>query len=116
MKVSELTGTALDYWTAKSIDAIPGHEFRLHFEEPFITLRSLETREDVVWAPSTNWAHGGPIIERKKIMVSWNVDHWISGANDATDNPNNRIWSGRTALIAAMRAQVASKFGDEVPD
>lgn len=108
MKVSELTGAQLDYWVAK----VEG------FMRPRIEggVCVVDQPDGLPMNPSTDWAHGGPIIERQKIMVTWNADHWISGANDAVDNPKSRIWSGRTALIAAMRAHVASKFGDEVPD
>ena len=108
MKTSDLTGAQLDYWVAMAEGFM-----RPRIEWGVCMVDQPDSRP---MNPSTDWAHGGPIIERKKIMISWNVDHWISGANDAFDNPNSRIWSGRTALIAAMRAHVASRFGDEVPD
>ena len=61
-----------------------------------------------VYAPSTDWAQGGPIIEREQIAIylsdykEWTgVDGWNSG-------------TGSTPLIAAMRCYVASKLGDEV--
>lgn len=130
MKTSELTGAQLDYWVARaeglalkkvhadtwSVEGPEGHS-AVHR-----TICPSPAGPDFTggylgdWSPSTKWDDGGPIIERMKIMVSWNADHWVSGANDAVDNPKSRIWSGRTALIAAMRAHVASKFGDEVPN
>jgi hypothetical protein len=60
-------------------------------------------------SPSTNWAHGGPIIERERIDVLYEHDlRWIAV-------PQKGIESyGPTPLIAAMRCYVASKLGDEV--
>lgn len=63
--------------------------------------------------PSTDWEMGGPIIERERITVR---------ADFSTEQPGE--WAamckaggygeGPTFLIAAMRAYVASKLGDEV--
>jgi hypothetical protein len=60
------------------------------------------------YTPSTDWAQGGPIIEREMITVEWTGEDW-----------RTCIWCdekflGPTPLIAAMRAYVASKLGDEV--
>jgi hypothetical protein len=59
---------------------------------------------------STNWAQGGPIIERAYIELhtySENDDGIVTWrANDFMDGP--------TPLIAAMRCYVASKLGDTV--
>ncbi len=60
--------------------------------------------------PSTDWAFGGPIIEREGI--SWhcgNKSSWHAYAYGSAENIN-----GPTPLIAAMRCYVASKLGDEV--
>jgi len=58
---------------------------------------------------STDWAQGGPIIERERIDVLYEHDlRWIAV-------PQKGIESyGPTPLIAAMRCYVASKLGDEV--
>lgn len=58
---------------------------------------------------SSDWAKGGPIIEREGIFVGPHGHH-----------PNGIAWKGKaryngpTPLIAAMRCYVASKLGDEV--
>lgn len=57
---------------------------------------------------STDWAQGGPIIEREKITIEWTGEDWMG-----------YIWHdeevfGPTPLVAAMRCYVASKLGDEV--
>jgi len=63
--------------------------------------------------PSTDWSFGGPIIEREHICIGYSEVHgW--GADFQDDVPYR--WHGKTPLIAAMRAFVASKFGDEVED
>jgi hypothetical protein len=89
MKTSELTGAALDWAVAKCEDVYC-------FDGSYI--------------PSTNWAQGGPIIEREGI--SWhcgNKASWHAYGYGSADNI-----SGPTPLIAAMRCYVASKLGDDV--
>lgn len=69
------------------------------------------------WAsfqPSADWRDGGPIIEREQIMfyAPWSLqrkDEWVAYVEEPRE-PGR----GATPLIAAMRAYVASKFGDEV--
>lgn len=61
--------------------------------------------------PSSKWAHGGPIIERERIeMRPESNGQWLGIAMVGSEA------YGSTALIAAMRAYVASKFGSELPD
>lgn len=103
MKTSELTGALLDYWVAQ----IEG------------MLRLVKT-DDILfklggYSPSTKWTQGGPIIERERMKVEPLRDGpWTASARTAGFVIVGAI--GDTALIAAMRAYVASKFGDEVPD
>ncbi|WP_395317014.1 phage protein NinX family protein [Variovorax sp. UC74_104] len=98
MKTSELTGTLLDYWVARSEGTVPTADAQLKF------------------MPSTAWAQGGPIIEREKIMVAWNASEWIAGVTDFVDRSEGHISKGPTALVAAMRAFVTSRLGDVVSD
>ena len=98
-KTMELTGVALDWAVARCEG---------------VKIRILERQ--IVWPedyePSTDWALGGPIVEREGITL-------------ASPNPIDANWcamlwgaqakqSGPTPLIAAMRCYVASKLGDEV--
>ena len=68
---------------------------------------------------STDWAQGGPIIEREKIEWQWipapDKAHQY-GARKPSLGGLNRTFcmDGPTVLIAAMRCYVASKLGDEV--
>ena len=60
---------------------------------------------------STNWSHGGPIIEREKIAIEVGGIGW-QATNILFDEHSCRH-NGPTPLIAAMRCYVASKLGDE---
>jgi hypothetical protein len=121
MKVSELTGALLDYWAAKSqgftasiLSGVDGIKYCSVEELPDSLLSGFH--------PSTNWAHGGPIIEREKISVwisdSGDKGEWAATNGDVVyeEEVTGPKGKGPTALIAAMRAYVASKFGNEVPE
>lgn len=58
--------------------------------------------------PSKNWAHGGPIIERERILLFTAGDEWLAKVNLLASN----LGAGPNPLVAAMRAYVASKLGD----
>lgn len=72
---------------------------------------------------STDWAQGGPIIERERIAVTCTPEEWCAYSNGG-EHPIGLTrkrgfrWTGKevgpTPLIAAMRCFVASKLGDEV--
>jgi hypothetical protein len=77
------------------------------------------------WSPSTNWAQGGPIIEREGISVMLSFrDSYAEGANAKPSGWCARKYQygvlseplsyGPTPLIAAMRCFVASKLGDDI--
>ena len=74
-----------------------------------------------IYSPSTQWFDGGPIIERERIELTRNYSPagWASGSHWAAfirsaDGRSDGLAHGDTALIAAMRAYVMSKFGKEV--
>lgn len=101
IKTDQLTGAALDWAVAKC-----------EGEDDYLAIWRKLQRADY-FAPSTNWAQGGPIIERERLSVVIQV---------GGDNP---VWHSScprylchgyapTPLIAAMRCYVASKLGDEV--
>ena len=56
----------------------------------------------------TDWAQGGPIIEREKMTLEWTGEDWMAYIR------HDEEYFGPTPLIAAMRCFVASKLGDEV--
>jgi hypothetical protein len=61
---------------------------------------------------STDWAQGGPIIEREGIQL-YGVTRTHYGCIHRTRH-KHYVADGPTPLIAAMRCYVASKLGDEV--
>ena len=68
-------------------------------------------------AYSTDWAQGGPIIERERIDVFWQSHQhaWVGSMSRGSNKIGFRhLQYGNTPLIAAMRCYVASKLGDEV--
>lgn len=73
-------------------------------------------------SPSTDWLVGGPIIERERITVAPFDGKWAAmlignpGRGSAYIDAYIEEWDavGPTPLIAAMRAFVAAKLGDEV--
>jgi hypothetical protein len=102
MKTSELTGAALD-WAVAEIEN-PKPEFYRDNE-------GLEWERE--YSPSTDWAQGGPIIEREEISVNWASGQWQAHtANDQDEY--EQIEYGPTPLISAMRCYVAKKLGDEI--
>ena len=110
MRTSELLGAELDWAVAKCEGAT--EEWRS--DAPFLWDGVACIRidgHDVNYRPSTDWAQGGPIIEREKLDVFCSGNVWDASTGDR--HPNE-IRTGSTPLIAAMRCYVASKLGDEV--
>lgn len=108
-KTSELTGALLDAAVAKA----EGLPYKVSGAEKISkTLVMALGPIGEPWFPSSLWGHGGPIIEREKITVgpAMGRDGWWAG--DPKSHRNDGY--GPTPLIAAMRAYVASKLGDEV--
>lgn len=102
VKTNELTGAALDWVVAKAIG---------------------EYKPVAVPTYSTDWAQGGPIIEREGITVSRTDQKsykgqmpWVAYLIEHLfeDEYEHEYQHGPTPLIAAMRCYVASKLGDEV--
>ena len=94
MKTAELTEAALDWAVAKAIG---------------------EYKPVPVPKYSTDWAQGGPIIEREKINLRHDPDCNKAQAWEASDDIDffEAVY-GPTPLVAAMRCYVASKLGDEI--
>jgi hypothetical protein len=110
MRTSELLGAELDWAVAKCEGAT--EEWRS--DAPFLWDGVACIRidgHDVNYRPSTDWAQGGPIIEREKLDVFCSGNVWDASTGDR--HPNE-IRTGSMPLIAAMRCYVASKLGDEV--
>jgi len=67
------------------------------------------------YSPSTDWAQGGPIIERERIEIGAHGDQWRAVMHLEA---GSMFADGSTPLIASMRCYVASKLGDtvEIPE
>ena len=104
MKTSELTGAALDWAVAKC----EGWDYL------------AEQYKGVPYQPITDWAQGGPIIEREKVQISYGhglgAKMWFAERyrNYSMGRDTTSQQYGETPLTAAMRCYVASKLGDEV--
>ncbi|RQV20651.1 DUF2591 domain-containing protein [Burkholderia cenocepacia] len=133
MRVSDLTGAQLDYWVARADGCVAGaaKEGGRALDgtcEPVVfttsngTLRVAKKGSVIDWAPSTDWAQAGPIIEREGIILRPFSDGAWGAAYEFDMDARGGVFymsgsqEGATPLIAAMRAYVASKFGDEVDD
>ena len=100
IKTSELTGKALD-WAAWKIE----HSAAKTDDELVAALSPF--------SPSSEWAQGGPIIEREGYEIHNGVD-----GDKVAHAEFQKYGIGKTILIAAMRCYVASRLGDvvDVPD
>lgn len=133
-KTSELDGCELDSAVAVALNLpvryiVDGAHLARKQDAPFDTGPDAEDFE-AVFRPSLYWAHGGPILERERICVEFYGTHWgaeprdLKGRQlpDLSPEKHKQMsdgWcpvmaDGPTPLIAAMRAYVASRLGDEV--
>jgi hypothetical protein len=107
MKVSELEGGKLDYWVARAEG----------MDHETATFRTAQDKHRP-FTPSSSWADGGPIIESEDYClprINTNVGALHHGGY-ASSTPGGFCFYGNTPLIASMRAYVATRFGEEVPD
>lgn len=95
INVSEATGPVLDWLVAKC----EGHI------RPDGGTYAGEWQGRAGYRPSSDWALGGPIIEREFIGLVPGKTQWFSHGSIPTFGP--------TPLIAAMRCYVVSKLGAE---
>lgn len=108
MKVSELTGAALDWAVAESTRQ------PITLDQDFGLLTGIIRVADgsaKLWRPSTDWSQGGPLIEHYiSSMHEWDSGDWsayVMVCQHFADEGR-----GATPLIATCRAIVAAKVGD----
>jgi Protein of unknown function (DUF2591) len=125
-KVSELEGAQLD----AAVALCEGWTFKDKFwrHQAGVSGQLMQSPPSF----STWWGYGGPIIERERIthyhcgLEHWD-EPWFAGKNLVPQSEGSTedsgfhvtLWmdhqqTGPSPLIAAMRAYVASKFGDVV--
>jgi hypothetical protein len=133
--VDELNGTDLDYWVARAC----GYTVKARASDFPNRLSYATSADSEVWywlsmfTPSKEWSQAGPIIERANIQLGpptqsvhrnggpnsgwgasgmWSACTWHKGVNGRRAISHDK----ESALVAAMRCYVKSKFGDEVDD
>lgn len=129
-KVSELEGPLLDAAVAMA----EGHKFHMDAEHGCVfwdeRISSIGSPRGAlsIYRPSTDWAQGGPIIGRQNIALvpSYGYDEgdpitWCASVgahghyiDDLLPFYGDGTGEGLTPLVAAMRAYVSAKLGDEV--
>lgn len=96
METSELSGLALDW----AVGVVCGVSYALHGRVPF----------------STDWAHGGPLIDVERISI---IEEDTGGASAwfavKSRGPQSAVGAyGPTPLVAAMRCFVRVRMGEEI--
>lgn len=128
VKVSELTGAALDYAVAmcEGAEGARLHTFKILDPVPpaWVIDWSQGWVALVDYSPSTDWSQGGPIIEGEGIHLSQSFGGpdgsfavptgWLAYRYERGGVINPPRFRGPTPLIAAMRCYVASKKGETV--
>ena len=120
VKVSELSGAALDWAVAKC----RGHQWRCPWLLEKSGYPAWQGYEESWGNPtpnySTDWAEGGPILEQEWLDVTpWPNESDADSRWQCKQHDSLRcVAFGPTPLIAAMRCYVASKLGDtvEIPE
>jgi hypothetical protein len=107
MKTSEIEGDALDWAVAKC-------EGTVWDASEFLKYRDLYDHDDAALWYSTNWAQGGPIIEREGIGVYQYRGAWSAHCPLPNGGLHACMENQPTPLIAAMRCYVASKLGADI--
>jgi hypothetical protein len=133
MKISELTGAALDYWVAKAEGYVMDRPIDMQMIKGGHRVLVGPQQGDAIryqYSPSTDWAQGGPIIHKNVIEIkpvrpsgkTWYAiktigvpGHIVDGTIDMS---KMRVFRGKgiTPLEAAMRCFIVGIYGDEVPD
>ncbi len=142
MKTSELTGALLDHYVALALGADPKADLHANYDKTGFMLQTREGKFLVVspggvalkWQPSKSWAQCGPIMGSRKISIRHMP---YSVYSDLQDNASVIVaslecrleihpfgepvigagwYAGDTEPQAAMRAFVASVYGDDIPD
>lgn len=127
-EVDLLIGAQLDYWVAVAIRAGYAQIYEGH--TCFADYRAAERAENgAPWAgtdpqlvgmfqPSTDWQHGGYVIQRYKVGIAPHEEEWYADMELLTrkDGSAAEYAYGPTPLIAAARCIVRSVYGDRVPE
>lgn len=130
MLVKDLIGAELDFYVGKAIGLNPSIcsqgcvlPYVRGSERPVSGIQVIKldqsTMRKIGWHfdPSDSWSIAGPLIHEYGLSILQITDElWESEYSYTTDDAtvDFKAIYGETPLIAAMRALVASVFGDEV--
>lgn len=125
IKTCELTDVALDWAVAHAMQYVTHSTLGWTVTLPVPSVPPGATPPlpfPKNFSPSTRWAQGGPIAELEKLCIGFR--HQLDNMYVPTIDPDVICWArttagghlqyGPTPLIAAMRALVWRKLGDEV--
>lgn len=129
-RVADLAGMKLDYWAGKAakLDVRFDSDMTIQNRQVLYVHTKPWNGADMPsmdrYSPSQWWAQGGPLLDRHHIETAPTYDDdgicvtgWVAMMFNNIANPHPPIVEeGPTLLIAAMRALVASVYGEEVQD
>ena len=113
VKTGELIGAQLDWMVAKCQGYVEQGVYGTpEFRDSEVYLRYCDAVLNSCYSPTTDWAQGGPILDRERITIRQWTNMPIIHAYMPHDGAP---WgAGPTPLIAAMRCLITSKLGREV--
>lgn len=131
LATGELTGAPLDYWTGRA-EGILAAELTIQLVPRTTNMicirRGTQIYNSQRYDPSTNWALGGPLLDRLVAAGHgitpnvFNLTEVDCSTNDCEGIPFDRNWdkpdittTGANVLTAVCRALVTSVYGDTVP-
>lgn len=127
VKTADLVGAGLDWAVAQveKVEVLVIRRGKPAFEMEFDPEASADEfclKEYKCWlnySPSTDWSHGGPLIAKHRIDLTFDRDGLVFAYlcdQDGLELPSSNKWEafGETHLIAACRAIVASVLGETV--
>ena len=113
IKTSELTDAALDWAVAKCAGYVEQGVYGTpELRDSGVYLCYCDAVLNSCYSPTTDWAQGGPILDRERITIRQWTD--MSPIHAYMPHDGAPWGAGPTPLIAAMRCLIASKLGREV--
>ena len=107
IKTTELTGKALDW----AVGVAVGYDVDVFPTR--LQTRLIGQLCSTHWSPTTNWGQLGPLLTRFRVDLDFSVlDSGVSA--NSTTQISDYHWHPSDPQIAACRAIVAAKLGDEV--
>lgn len=101
INIEDLSGVALD-WAVAQLEQQPVY---WHPEDGALYMGEGPTG-DYSYAPSTNWAQGGPIVDEN----SWMFVRAENKTNGPWEHRSGIASTGETLLVAGLRAYVSGSF------